>query len=237
MCRFAIVFSNKSFPVMPVLKKFASMSLENPSPEGDEQKDGWGIFYENGERNYLLKSNQPIWEDIKKIKFTTRAKKIFLHSRSASFFSQKLRLDFTQPFLTKNFIYVFNGMVSKVKIPFKLDGEVGARKILSLIEKYQIDFNLKSAILKAVDTIRKNSKKIFGFNMALYFRNNLYVYSEANEFKDYYQLYYGLTDDFFILSSANGLFLEKDCLNFFGKKTKVMKIEFRKIYQFTFNWL
>lgn len=213
MCRFGIILSKKPVNLNLAIKDFSRLSKENPAPDGDKQEDGWGVIYNVKNKGYsVFKSTLPIWEDNSADYFdNVFSTQIFLHSRSATFASQKNRLDLNQPFFSKNFIFVFNGRIGGVKMPFKVEGNAGSERILNLIETFfSIYNNLEKAILKTVELLKKHSKKIYGLNFSLFFKETLFTYSYFEEYEDYYKLYYWKKGDFIVVSSAGGI-LSKNC--------------------------
>lgn len=232
MCRFAIGFSKVPFAANTVVEEFAHLSKKNPAPDGDEQEDGWGVVYQYKDQYYMTKSTSPIWEDRSDFIFPA-VNKIFIHSRSATFYSQKRRLDLNQPFVSTHFVYVFNGRLKGVKLPFKVWGNVGAARLLSLIERFYFLFGeVDRSILKSIELLRRYSQRIYGLNFAVFDQKKLYVYSICSGNEEYYRLFYAKSKDYLIVSSAPGIFRQNNRCIFLKLPTKYKRIEFGKLFVF-----
>jgi len=212
MCRFIFYASKKKkeIDIKNPLNQFALMSQKANAPDGDKQEDGWGIYFIENKKEYLFKSTKAIWEDKEKIKNIKKAKLFIAHARSASFINHKNQIEFNQPFIEENLVFVFNGFLKKVFLPYNLDGKIGAQKIFNLIIKIKKEeTDLKTSIKKAIKNIKDNTKQIFGLNFLIFDGQKLYVYSLATINKEYYQLYLYEDEDIFSLSSSPGIYSKK----------------------------
>ncbi len=203
MCRFLIVKSKNFFSLEPWLIKFAHLAKNHPTPEEDMQEDGWGVAWLNNNRWKIRKSIKPIWEEVRQFsQFDYQTNLAIFHARSASFSHHKNNLEFNQPFYKEDFLFVFNGLVSKIKINFNLEGDLGAQKIFSLILllKQKVK-KIETAIEKSYFIIKNNSEKIRGLNFALIKETKVYGFNYFEESKDYYQLWQGRNQKLICLSS------------------------------------
>ena len=202
MCRFAVIKSSDLFSCKKYLKQFSLSAKNNPAPDGDEQKDGWGMAYLRNNHWEIFKSSYPIWED-KLDTCSFYQSNIFLfHARSATFKSQKDFLYLNQPYLQQDTAFVFNGLILRVKLRLNLYGEVGARKIFSLILKFEKKTgDIKAAIWKSFKLIEKNSQEVKAFNLALVRKGKIVGFNFFKEHPDYYQLWIGKKNGKVILAS------------------------------------
>jgi len=176
-------------------------------------------FFSNSSIENLIRfSNFPfscftLWQDHREffaIKNIKKAKLFIAHARSASFRNHKNQIEFNQPFIEENLVFVFNGFLKKVFIPYNLDGKIGTQKIFNLIIKIKKEeTDLKTSIKKAIKNIKDNTKQIFGLNFLIFDGQKLYVYSLATINKEYYQLYLYKDEDIFSLSSSPGIYSKK----------------------------
>jgi len=193
MCRFAVSFSRLSISTADFLSHFAEIAQKNPAPDGEKQEDGWGIAYWKGKKWEIYKSVLPIWQEKRVFNQFSSTRKIVVHARSASFSWQKKMISANQPYYQDGLLFVFNGMIKKVKLSLfpPLEGEVGAKKIFSLLLRLKKSFGEeKKAIEKTFYLIKKNSEQIYGFNLALVGESKFYVFSYFTCFPEYYNLWY-----------------------------------------------
>jgi len=210
MCRFIFYASKdqKQTNIKKPLMNFANMCKKTNAPDGDKQEDGWGVYYKKNNKEYLFKSTKPIWEDKEVINNLNYASIFIAHARSSSFKNHKNQIEFNQPYIKDNLIFVFNGFLKNVSIP-SLPGKIGAQKIFNLIIKNtkKEKNDLKKSIKKTIEIIKKNTQQIFGLNFLVFNGQKLYVYSFATINKEYYQLYLYEDEKMFSISSSPGLFL------------------------------
>lgn len=201
MCRFAVVRSKESFSLADYLQEFSFLAKSNPAPDGDKQEDGWGVAWREGVWR-IFKSINPIWQDKELFKKFPSTDFAVFHARSATFQNQKGFLHFNQPYFQENTLFVFNGAISKVKLNLNLYGEVGARKIFSLILRLEKRFDsLQKAVLKAFQVIKENSEMIKGFNLAVIKEEEVVDFNYFEADPEYYQLWLGKSKGKVILSS------------------------------------
>jgi predicted glutamine amidotransferase len=225
MCRFAVSFSRLPTSIADFLSNFAEVAEKNPAPDGDKQEDGWGVAYRRGEKWKNHKSTLPIWQQKSVFDQFPSTRKIAVHARSASFSWQKNMISANQPYHQDGLLFVFNGMIKKIKLSLvpPLEGEVGAKKIFSLLLRLKKSFgDEKKAIEKTFYLIKKNSEQIYGFNLALVGENKFYVFSYYTCFPDYYRLWY-LKEKQKIVVASNPLTIAK----------KWEKLRKGKVYEFS----
>lgn len=198
MCRFLVIKNTGSNYLQKDLENFVNMCRESKTIEGDWQGDGWGVAYRSSNGKWqTYHSLNPIWDELDQLlQVGGYAKELLVHARSASFDDYKNDVSVNQPYLSedKNRVFVFNGVVYKVKLKRRLEGKIGAQKIFSLInqeEKRKDSLKDKNIniLSSAFNLIKNNSEKIKGFNCALLNNNNLSVVSDYTTEGDYFKLY------------------------------------------------
>ena len=196
MCRFLLVKTKDKFKIDQIAFEFAKKCQLSKEWQGD----GWGICWLEDNKTWKgFKSLFPIWEE-KKFDFP-QSRIFLLHARSSSFKEHKNKIEYNQPFFDDKLAFVFNGFVSKVKLNFKVEGEIGAQKIFNLIKKFAKKFGTKKSILKVKDLVQKNSEKIDALNLGVCDKKNFYVLCFYSKDPDYYQLWYSKKKNFVIVSS------------------------------------
>src|SRR3989344_4992469 len=135
MCRFLLVKSKKLIKPQKLLLQFAQMAKKSRALDGDWQGDGWGVAYKN-QKWEIHKSLNPIWQDENTFNKFPKTDLFLVHARSASFPKDRGVIEFNQPFIYKNYAFVFNGLLRGVRLPMKVSGRIGAEKIWFLLKKY-----------------------------------------------------------------------------------------------------
>lgn len=197
MCRFLVIKNNGSNYLQKDLEDFASMCQESKTIEGDWQGDGWGVAWKDNSGSWQTHhSLNPIWEETNYlVSLGGYAKEIAVHARSASFDDYKNDVTVNQPYLSKdkNRVFVFNGVIYKVKLKRKLTGKIGAQKIFSLInqeaKRTKNSEKKVNPLSRSFNLIKENSQKIKGFNCVLLNNNNLSVVSDYSVAGEYFKLY------------------------------------------------
>lgn len=207
MCRFLLIRSVNKVKPDDYLTQFSKMCEKSRTPDGDRQTDGWGITWKENGSWKVRKSLLPIWKDIKLFSNIPSTNLFMAHARSAGFRKDKGNISYNQPYITDSLAFVFNGMVRGVRIPFKLEGEIGAQKIFSLLKKELIF----STPVKSLQTVKKFMKKhsqiIEGMNIGLVKDDRLYALCEYASNKDYFSIRYFKNDYLTIVcSEAVGLY-------------------------------
>ncbi len=232
MCRFAVVLSKNALDLGKIWQSFANLSKNTPAPDGDAQEDGWGMILQQQDQVFQILSTKAIWKDNPPPNFgVLKNFRLFLHTRSATYKSQKSRIDLNQPFVSGDLTFVFNGRISGVSFPkqMRLYGDVGARRFFSLIQRfYKNGFALEQAISRSVELLKKRSRRIYGLNFAVADKRSLCVYSTCSESEDYYRLFLLERPDFLLISSAPGLDLENIGL----ERENYQKIDFGRVMSF-----
>lgn len=203
MCRFLIVKSKKKIKPEDLLKSFALACQKSKAPDGEFQKDGYGIAWKDGKTWQLKKSLSPIWKEqdfFKKIPITN----LFVaHARSAGFVKDKNNLDYNQPFIDNSLCFVFNGMIRKISIHLPLKGKIGSQKLFSLIKLHIKEHKIDPALQEVKKLVLKKAEKVEGMNVGLVEGNNIYVLSQYSNKKDYFSLNYHKDKNFTIVSSES----------------------------------
>lgn len=192
MCRFIVMQSKEKISVSELIFDFAKATEKCVSFDGDWQGDGWGMCWLNDNNKWMLyKSIAPIWEEEKNFTLAPPTTSLLVHARSASFEKHKNNLNFNQPYINNSYAYVFNGLIKGIRLPYLVEGEIGAQKIWSLLQKYlneQARDKEESALVKLQETLLQYSKKIQAANIVFCNSYNIYCISIYNAFPDYYQL-------------------------------------------------
>jgi len=186
MCRFLLVKSKKDIEPNSLLNEFADMCRDSKTEEGDWQGDGWGVAWYGKNGWEVRKSLLPIWEERKKFGKVPKTRVLIVHARSATFAKHKGNIDYNQPFLSGGYCYVFNGMVQGVRL--EAEGEIGAQKIWSLLQKELMTNEPLRALENISEMLRKNSRSIKGLNMALAKKDNFFVLFGKQGNGDYFTL-------------------------------------------------
>lgn len=189
--------------VSSLIADFAERTQKSKSPDGDWQGDGWGICWLDKDGNWsLYKSLLSIWEDHAVFSQIPPTKYLLIHARSASFPGDKDNINYNQPYSDEKYAFVFNGLLKNVKMPFSLEGKIGAQKIWSLLKKFLSHENPQSALIKLQDTLLKYSASTCALNIGLCDKENIFSINLYEAYPDYYQLYYYSVQDISIISSV-----------------------------------
>lgn len=191
MCRLLYINSKSEFDISEYLKKFAEISKNSKEFQGH----GWGFAYiENGEWKYYKNIN-PIWED--DISEFGKTKRLIAHARSA-FKDKDIVVENNMPFYDDNYVFVFNGELSGVKI--KEEGRIGAEKIFNFIKRFDNN-DIETALIKGVSVIKKRSSYIRAMNIIIADKEKAFVASNFSEDPDYFTMYCKKSDDKIIVCS------------------------------------
>jgi predicted glutamine amidotransferase len=176
-------------PVTQLARQFAAMCKKSRTIDGDWQGDGWGAAWLDDSRQWQeYKSLKPIWEDLANLNKLPASNHLMLHARSASFAHQKGVLEYNQPYLNNNYGFVFNGLISGVKMPTPVAGKIGAQKIFNLILTTAAADPPTKALSAVHQLIKKHSQAIRGFNLGLSDKSKFYVLSDYAGNQEYFQL-------------------------------------------------
>lgn len=202
MCRFLLVRSEKPINPQPLLQEFAAMCKKSRAPDGDWQGDGYGIAWNQDDKWQLHKSIEPIWKETETFKTVGGTNLFVAHARSAGFPQQKGVIDYNQPYINDTLCFVFNGMIRGVKLPFALEGKIGAQKLFSLI-KNLLQKETPETVLKKVDKLlRNNTTKIVGMNIGLVQNGAFYVLCDYADNDDYFGVRYIKDNNLTLVCSA-----------------------------------
>ena len=201
MCRFLIVKSKKKIKPENLLKSFALVCQKSIAPDGELQKDGYGVAWNNGKFWQIKKSLTPIWENLDLFGKIPETDLFVAHARSASFVKDKNDIDFNQPFIDGAVCFVFNGMIRKVNLNLLLEGEIGSQKLFSLIKLHLKNYEISLALQKAKEFILNKAQIIEGMNIGLITRENICLVSHFTKNENYYSLYYSQNPEFTIVCS------------------------------------
>ncbi|MFA3781527.1 class II glutamine amidotransferase [Melioribacteraceae bacterium 4301-Me] len=180
MCRLLYISSQEKFQVKDYLKKFALISKNSKEYQGH----GWGCAIWEDDMWKYYKNLNPIWEDsFEKFGETIR---LIAHARSA-FRDQGISIENNMPFYDENYVFIFNGELSGVRIKEK--GRIGAEKIFNFIKRFDKG-NIKEAIAKGTEAIKKLTSYIRAMNIIIADKKNAYVYSHFNENPEYFTMHF-----------------------------------------------
>ncbi len=164
------------------------MCQESRTPDGGRQEDGFGIAYWDGQKWRVFKSLQPIWQRSEIFKKIPPTKFLVAHARSAGLVEQKGNLDYNQPYVNKDLCFVFNGLIRGVSFKTSIDGNIGAQKIFSLLQKNQ---SQPSAALKNTFHLLSNhSRKVEAFNVGLISQEKISLVCHYENHPEYFKLHY-----------------------------------------------
>jgi len=201
MCRFFIVKSNTQINPVDLLNQFALVCEKSIAPDGERQRDGFGIAWQENWSFKTIKSLAPIWNKQSLFEQIPETDLLVAHARGAGFEGDKGEINFNEPFIDGDLCFVFNGIIRGVKIRRKLDGEIGSQKLFSLIKEEIKNYSWD----KVLDLVKKmmlnSSKKIEGMNIGLIQNGEISVLCQYSDNKDYYTLQYYEGPDLTIISS------------------------------------
>lgn len=215
-----MVKSQKLIRPQKFIRAFALMCQKSKTTEDDWQGDGWGIALKM--KNYewqVYKSLKPIWEDQEGFSQFQKTKMFVVHSRSASFVSQKGIVEYNQPYVSDDYCFVFNGMLKGVKIRRKSRGKIGAQKIFNLLLDNLKTNSPKNSLRRVEQLLLRNSKKLEGLNIGLAYKDKFYVLCQhQSEYEDYFSIRYNMDKDPTIVVS-------EEIDNYFFKKMRKGEIK------------
>lgn len=200
MCRFLLAKSSNPFHPKQILTDFAQMAEKSKAFDGDWQGDGWGFSWLDKKNKWrLYRSLKPIWKDIQSIKRVASTKLLAIHARSATFPQHKNVLEYNQPYINGNNLFVFNGYLKGVSLI--IPGRIGAEKIWFLLQKTLKEKKPIEALEKVKNILKKNTKTIQALNIGFSDGKNIYALSYYTKHSEYYRLRYFKTRELSIISS------------------------------------
>ncbi|MBI4066853.1 hypothetical protein HY407_00570 [Candidatus Gottesmanbacteria bacterium] len=191
MCRFLLVRSKTKINPKKILQAFTDMCEVSRDTDGDPQKDGWGVAWQEQGIWNISKSLNPIWTERERLEGIPSTKIVVAHARSASFPQYKGNVDYNGPYIHGPVCFVFNGRLYGVKIDRPLEGTIGAQKIFSLLQQEMEKKRDMEEALKSVQTILKaNTRHIQGSNIGVVYDNIFYILCQYDDFPEYFRLHY-----------------------------------------------
>jgi predicted glutamine amidotransferase len=191
MCRFLLVQSDKPIQQSPILKEFVVMSERSRTVDGDRQEDGWGVAWKDNVGMWQSRTSlKPIWDQTHWIDEVPDTTTLAVHARSASFPQHKGVLEYNQPYLNNNDCFVFNGSLRGVRLPFNVQGSIGAQKIFALIEGELESCGPEKAMMNVYRLLTTNTQEIIGMNIGLMVNDVLYAVSEYTRNPEYFKLHF-----------------------------------------------
>ena len=186
MCRFALVRTELLEKPETLLNDFATMAQKSKALDGDWQGDGWGIAWFEDETWKQYRSLKPVWKDQTVFKTFPKTTMFLVHARSASFSKDKGNIEFNQPYVYKNFAFVFNGLLKGVRL--SVPGKIGAEKIWNILKNNLDRFPPEEALKKTTAILIKNTQKINALNIGLSDGKKLYAFCYYTMHPEYYNL-------------------------------------------------
>ena len=203
MCRFLIVKSKNKLNPAELLRSFALACQKSIAPDGELQKDGYGIAWHNGKTWQLKKSLAPIWEEEDFFEQIPETNLFVAHARSAGFSKDKDDLEYNQPFIDGSLCFVFNGMIRKISLNLPLPGKIGSQKLFSLLKLKSKDSKIENTLEEVKNLILKKSEKVEAMNIGMIKDNKIYVLCQYLDNKKYFSLHYYKSKELTLISSEN----------------------------------
>lgn len=192
MCRLLTIKSETAFPIAPHLEKFAAVAKSSREFQGH----GWGCAYLDESVGWKFYRNiDPVWED----DFSRFGETSLLvaHARSA-FEDRDIFVENNMPFFDGRTVFIFNGELRGVKI--REEGRIGAEKIFNYIRRFDQGDTLQ-ALEKAVDIIKKRTRRIRGMNIIMVNDGSIFVSSHFTEDEAYFTMAYRESPELIICSA------------------------------------
>jgi predicted glutamine amidotransferase len=190
MCRFLMARSLTPFHPAELLMAFAGMAEASRAPDGDRQKDGWGVgWLDPGGRWHVHKSDLPVWADSESFFSIPSSRTFLVHARSASFPGQNNNPAFNQPFVAGAYGFVFNGLLQGVSLPVSVPGEIGSQKIWSLLSMKLRTQTPVSSVEETARFLVRHSRRVQALNIGLCEQKSFTVFSQFDDLSDYYRLW------------------------------------------------
>ena len=191
MCRLLYLKSKDKIDTKEYLQKFALICKNSKEYQGH----GWGVsFYHNSKWKHY-KNIKPIWED--DFSQFENSSRFIVHARSA-FQDKDIIVENNMPFHDDNYVFVFNGELSGVKI--KEDGRIGAEKIFNFIKRFDSG-SIEQAVSKGIDILKKRTTYVRAINLIIADNKSAYVSSNFSEDEDYFTMHYYKDDSRLIICS------------------------------------
>lgn len=201
MCRFLIVKSKNKINPAELLKSFALACQKSVAPDGELQKDGYGIAWHDGQTWQLKKSLAPIWEEQDSFEQIPETNLFVAHARSSGFAKDKDNLEYNQPFTDGPLCFVFNGMIRKISLSLPLEGTIGSQKLFSLLKLKTKNNHIDAALKEVNELVLEKAERVEGMNIGLVKDNKIYALCQYADNRDYFSLHYYQDSDITIISS------------------------------------
>lgn len=181
MCRLLTIRSKTAFAIEPHLKKFADIAKNSKEYQGH----GWGCAYLGVDGGWKFYKNiNPVWED--DLSRFGKTMLLTAHARSA-FEDRDIVVENNMPFFDGRTVFIFNGELRGVKI--RAEGRIGAEKIFNYIRRFD-QGDSRTALIKAVDIIKKRTRHIRGMNILMVNEGGIFVSSYFTEDDRYFTMRY-----------------------------------------------
>ncbi len=202
MCRFLLVKNKKPIRIYNLLQAFAQACQKSRTPDGDRHADGWGISFLAGNGCWIIRhSLLPIWKEVDIFPFIPESRFFIVHARSASFPEQKGLIEYNQPFVSENYVYVFNGFIKGMLLPEQIEGNIGSQKLWSLLKIILKRQEPRKALIALKDLCRQNAREINALNIGLCDGDKIYGLCYFEQYPEYYSMYLSRDLAFTFISS------------------------------------
>ena len=190
MCRWLLKQSKIETSSHEILQRFADMAKKSKALDGDWQGDGWGVAWLDEQRVWRrYTSLAPVWEDGAAFAQVPATTILAIHARSASFPHQKGVLDYNQPYIADDHVFVFNGLLKGVTLP-DVPGRIGAEKIWSLVQRELVHVGPQEALEQVKATLLAHSKEIVALNLGLATKDDIASLNQFSRHPEYYALHH-----------------------------------------------
>jgi glutamine amidotransferase len=181
VCRLLTIRSKTAFEIESHLKKFADIAKNSKEYQGH----GWGCAYLDEDAGWQFYKNiNPVWED--DLSRFGKTMLLTAHARSA-FEDRDIVVENNMPFFDGRTVFIFNGELRGVKI--RAEGRIGAEKIFNYIRRFD-QGDTRTALIKAVDIIKKRTRHIRGMNILMVNEGGIFVSSYFTEDDRYFTMRY-----------------------------------------------
>lgn len=201
MCRFLIIKSSDKINPQTFLKDFAQVCFISRAPDGEMQKDGFGVAWKDNGEWQTKKSLLPIWEEQHLFEEVPETNFLVAHARGAGFEKDRGSLDFNEPFIEESLCFVFNGMIRGVRLKKKVPGKIGSQKVLSLLKEEMILKSPNQALKSVQKLILENSREVEGMNVGVIDGDKISVLCQYSENEKYYTLHFYEDENLTIICS------------------------------------
>lgn len=201
MCRFLVARSKYNINMQSIIKDFAFMAQKSRTHDGDRQADGWGVAWLADSKWKSFKSLKPIWQDFEIFKNIPKTKLLVVHARSATYTRTIGEIEFNQPFVNGEYVYVFNGHLRGVRLRRAVDGNIGSQKIWSLIKKEMKSKSAFDVLDSVYQLVKQNTKQIIGLNIGIISTKGMLFVSNSEKDDEYFRLRVAKTKDKILVCS------------------------------------